>query len=613
MALAAESSARELERQHLRAVLEILPVGVIIADRTGALQEINPEGRRIWAYSPALDNPLQHREYHGWWCGSGERLEAEDWALYRALHKGETSLGEEVQIEAFNGERRTILNSAVPLRDETGEIIGGVAVNVDISRQKAMEAEIRRNAALIDRQRMVLQRVAEGAPLYDVLYQILVDVGQAVEASCASAILLQEDAASWQISTRPADELDEDEAPEGTAWSVPLRLEGGRAVGGLTIYSPRRGVPTLEEMAIVEAGARLAAIAVGRHQREAGRAQKLQNLIDNMSEGVVALDVEGIVTINQVALRLLGLSPDAGLASQISDLPAGLWTILEQAAVAPRPHPHRAQLRIGEAEVAITVWSVYTAVSRYGTVAILRDITAQAQLRRLQQSFVANVSHELRGPLTSVSATLEAIADGVIPAEKRQHYLRSVLQEMARLRRLSYDVVDLTRLDAGLLEPKREVVYLQGLLQQVGDTYDQRVRDAAIRLVVEPSTDAVMADPDRVHQVIINLMDNAVRFTPAGGTIHLAARREANQVRISVSDTGPGIAGEHLPLVWERFYKVDPARSFSPGGGTGLGLSIVRELVTRMGGEVSVQSQVGKGTVFSFTLPLAVFEGRKHA
>jgi len=579
MALAAESRARELERQRLSTVLKILPVGVMITGDAGEVVQMNEECERIWGGQPGSE-------------------------LGRVLRDGQFTLNEEIEIDAHDGEHRTILHSAVPLRNEAGEIAGAVVVNVDITRQKLLEAQMRRHAARIDRKRAVLQRIAEGAPLEEVLQQIAANVVLSAGASAAEVVLLHEDGRSWRTSTNADGHL---EPPPRGGWSIPIRIRAGRTVGGLTLYFARSGAPSTEELTAAENNARLAAIAVERHEHEVGRAQKLENLVENMSEGVVALTAEGIITINHAARRLLDLPPGAPINERIQHLPAGLGRILEQTAGEGGTDPTRVLLPIGETEVEVNVRPVYTAMGRYGTLAILQDVTARARFERLQRSFVANVSHELRGPLASVSATLEAVADGLIPHEEQQRYLRSVLQEMARLRRLSYEVVEMTQIDAGLLQPKQEVIDLHALIQRVVDTYAQRASEAGVALELEPGADSsarlAIGDQDRVMQVITNLVDNAVRYTAAGGRVRVRTQREGEQVRTLVSDTGCGIPKEHLPLIWERFYKADPARTFSPGSGTGIGLAIVREMVALMGGRVAVQSEFGKGSVFSFTLP----------
>jgi two-component system sensor histidine kinase ResE len=218
---------------------------------------------------------------------------------------------------------------------------------------------------------------------------------------------------------------------------------------------------------------------------------------------------------------------------------------------------------------------------------------------------VANVSHELRGPLASLSATLEALVDGVIPDDKRQRYLIAMLSEMERLRRLSHEVIDLTRLDSGVAELSSEEFSLGPVFESIEEKMLQRCESAGLHLLVDPPNLRVVGDFDKVEQVVLNLLDNAVRFTPEGGTIRLFARRQAALVQVIVADTGPGIPAEHLPYIWERFYKVDPARTLKPGSGTGLGLAIVKQTVERMGGSVQVDSEPDQGAVFSFTLPLA--------
>lgn len=475
----------------------------------------------------------------------------------------------------------------------------------DITARKAGEANLRRHSALLDRQRQILELIATGAPLPAILSQIQSLVHEQHSRCCTSVLLPAEDLSGRR--TYPEAQLIHtfpDGRPIQGGWSVPVMGVTGEPVCALVVLCTQAGVPTPDEIALTETAASLAGIAVESHQREAGPARKLQALMAHMSEGVIAVDAgQNVILVNQAAGRLLspGGHPDsAGL--ELSCLPPDLRAAIEEAGMWGGDSM-RVRFRVGAAELEAQVTPVNTELGRYGTMAVLRDVTAQEQFRRLQQSFVANVSHELRGPLATMSATLEAMADGLIPEANRPRYFKALLQEMARLRRLSYDVVDLTRMDSGVLQIQQQEIDMEELFGQLLVTFDQRAAAANLKIEAEPTGEWAYGDFDRVGQVVTNLVENSLRFTPPGGAIRLSANREGDRIRISVSDTGIGIPPEHLAHIWERFYKVDPARTFSPGSGTGLGLSIVRQLVHLMGGEVTVQSGVGQGSVFSFTLP----------
>jgi signal transduction histidine kinase len=369
-----------------------------------------------------------------------------------------------------------------------------------------------------------------------------------------------------------------------------------RFAGGL----PASGIAELDRLAVAlgDAGRQLEESFEAVSQQK----QRFQSLIQEMAEGVVAVGPDQrIVLVNPAAGQLLGLpGPFDDLPMSGAGFPGPLTQALEQAVESEAGEPVTVTFACGGAEILARISLV-----RGGAVALLRDVTTEVQLKRLRENFVANVSHELRGPLASLSAGVEAMHDGLIPEPARPRYLKAFLSEIARLRRLVDDLLELSRLDAGILEITLEEFDLQPLCEGFLEKWAPRTAAAGVTLRVDSPHARVLANYDRVEEILSNFLDNAVRFTPAGGTIRVFARSKGDMVEVGVSDTGAGIAAEHLPHLWDRFYKVDPARTRTRGTGTGLGLSIVRQLVERLGGEVKVESIPGKGSVFSFTLVAA--------
>lgn len=231
---------------------------------------------------------------------------------------------------------------------------------------------------------------------------------------------------------------------------------------------------------------------------------------------------------------------------------------------------------------------------------------AAAELQKLEETrreFIADVSHELRRPLTRLLAAVEAVADGIItdPAELRQH-LSDTRGEVARTARLVDDMLQLSRLDSGTFTLTRERVELTGLARRLSASLTGAAAQAGITLDCSGDADVfVDADPGRIEQVLANLIENALRFTPSGGKVSLTVSRSDASARIAVTDTGAGIPADQLARIWERFYKVDRSRA---GQGSGLGLAIVRRIVELHGGSVSVASEAGAGTTFTIALPL---------
>lgn len=230
-----------------------------------------------------------------------------------------------------------------------------------------------------------------------------------------------------------------------------------------------------------------------------------------------------------------------------------------------------------------------------------------AELENLEQSrrdLLANVSHELKTPITAIRAHLENLLDGV--EHPNPHTLQVMLAQTERLGRLIEQLLELSRLESGELPLQREELTLAPLVTQVLSEIEVARFDRGVVVDSELPDDlpAVDADPERLHQVLFNLLDNAVRFTPSGGAVTVSAHRLNGSVEVQVSDTGVGIPQEHLPRLFERFYRADPARSREDGG-TGIGLAIARSVVEAHGGHISAMSEPGRGSVFTFDLPVA--------
>ena len=225
-------------------------------------------------------------------------------------------------------------------------------------------------------------------------------------------------------------------------------------------------------------------------------------------------------------------------------------------------------------------------------------------LEKLRRELVANVSHELKTPISALRAHIENLLDGVEAPDR--HTLQVMLQQSERLSRLVEQLLDLSRLESGDVPLDRHEVPLDSLVSEVVSEIDVASSGRGVRLETElpPDLPPVLADRERLHQVLFNLLDNAVRFTPAGGEVRVRAHRVNGHCEVEVTDTGPGIPQEHIPRLFERFYRVDHSRSREDGG-TGIGLAIARSVVEAHGGRIWADSKVGEGSVFTFELPVA--------
>ena len=231
-----------------------------------------------------------------------------------------------------------------------------------------------------------------------------------------------------------------------------------------------------------------------------------------------------------------------------------------------------------------------------------RSLAPARRAWQRQQAFIANASHELRTPLTLVRASAEVARRGLPTGERRYTQLGDILQEADHMSRLVDDLLLLSRLDAHTLPLERHPVDLAGLAADLGRQMGLVAEAKGVALVTGAAAGTLLGDPARVRQVLLILLDNALTHTPAGGQVKLETARDGRWVVVRVADTGAGIAAEHLPHLFERFYRADPARS---GGGAGLGLSIAHSLVTAQGGQIAITSTVGSGTTVTVRWPAA--------
>jgi two-component system, NtrC family, sensor histidine kinase KinB len=240
-----------------------------------------------------------------------------------------------------------------------------------------------------------------------------------------------------------------------------------------------------------------------------------------------------------------------------------------------------------------------------GLCVLFSDVTRLRRFDELRNDVVATVAHEFRTPLTSLRMAIHLCVDGAVGplSEKQADLLSAAREDCERLQGIVEDLLDLSRIQAGRIELHTRPMLSTSLLQQAVDAHRALAADKGIELAVGKLTvdRQVLADPDRVQLVIGNLVQNAIRYTPPAGSVELRAAPDGDALRFEVSDTGPGVAAEHLPRLFDRFYRVPGA----PAGGAGLGLYICKEIVEAHGGRVGVESDVGRGSIFWFTLPLA--------
>jgi len=266
-------------------------------------------------------------------------------------------------------------------------------------------------------------------------------------------------------------------------------------------------------------------------------------------------------------------------------------------------------VNIADKVIRITIQPIIDEIDMTaGAVGMFSDITQQERLERTRREYVANVSHEMRTPLTAVRALIEPLKEGMVRDEEaRMRYYDIILREVMRLTRLISDLMELSRLQSGTVAIEKERMQLDELLYDVCDRYSFTAAERGLSFDVKgdfSELPEVYTNADRVEQLMVILLDNAIKYTEKGG-LTVSSEFDGDKVTISVSDTGIGIAEEDLPYVFDRFYKVDKAHS---GKGSGLGLSIAKELWNWMGEELTVTSKRDKGTTFRFTVARAKAE-----
>ena len=328
-----------------------------------------------------------------------------------------------------------------------------------------------------------------------------------------------------------------------------------------------------------------------------GRYRDLNLLMDRMEEGIVAIDQERRLRVaNRAAREILGVSKDEEStlsASEIRslELRAVMDTAL-QTTIRPR------QINVDQREVLVASHPV-----EGGAIVSFRDVTDVRRLEQVRTDFVANASHELKTPLTSVRGFAETLLDDPdAPTEVRRQFLGLIYDNTIRLQRIVEDLLDLSRLESGGWAAEIEPVKVGDIANDSWHSVRENA-DVTQEFAVK-GEGQVLADRQGLRHVLDNLLDNAVRHTEAEGKIEVRIRASKGEVTIEVADDGVGIPPDALPRIFERFFRVDKARSRAQGG-TGLGLAIVSHLVTRMGGALSADSQYGVGTTIKVTLPEA--------
>ena len=342
----------------------------------------------------------------------------------------------------------------------------------------------------------------------------------------------------------------------------------------------------------------------------------LQTILKGMIEGVLVVDGRGrILMVNDALRKLLSLSSDVSDKMPLEIIRnAELEGAIRKALQDGENMALELDLnKSGEKTIEVNVVSILPSNKRMdedgegirGAIAVFHDITRLKQLEKIRQDFVANVSHELRTPLTTIKGYAETLLEGALKEDLAFQFVQVIKRHTDRLTKIVEDLLMLSKVETKEFQLKMEVISVPNFIDDIIDF----VKDPAEKKKVSlsrneiPSSLAVKADRNYLEQILINLLDNAIKYTPEGGRVTVSAiEKDSKDIQFSIEDNGIGIPKEDLSRIFERFYRVDKGRSKELGG-TGLGLSIVKHLVQAHGGRVWVESQPGKGSAFFFTVP----------
>jgi PAS domain S-box-containing protein len=506
----AEESLRKSEAT-LNAVLDALPVGVVIADSIGVVVRTNAAHNQLWGLPPETTSWSDYGV--GFWPDTGARIKSEEWAMSRALLTGEIVTGELVECEQFGtGERRFYLNHAAPVRDPEGTTIAGVVVEIDVTERLAAERALRDSE---QRLRLAGEAAGIGFWTWDLERSIA-----SVDATCGALFGLEPD--------------------------VPLPV--AEVIG---VIHP-------DDRQQVEARAVRAMVSVDRYEvefrvlRPDGSTRWLAGLGNAVRDGFKSV-------------RLAGVN----------------WDITER----KQADAERADLLRSE-----------------------RAARMEAErASRLKDEFLSTVSHELRTPLHAIvgwSHILRRRANGEQDFEKG---LTAIDRNARAQVQLVEDLLDMSRIITGKLRLDVQAVDLHDVVNAavVSIAPSADAKEISVQKILSPAAAVVRGDASRLEQVVWNLLNNAVKFTPEGGTVHVTLARTDSGIEIVVADNGPGISPAFLPYVFDRFRQGDGSTTRSHGG-LGLGLAIVKNLVELHGGTVRAASVEGHGAIFTVELPLSI-------
>ena len=561
---AAEAAVHASERL-LKQILDLLPVGVFIADATGKLTQINPAASKIWAGERHVGTE-QYGEYAGWWPDTGKRIAADEWALARTLKSGESIRDELIDIRCFDGTRKTIANHTLPIRDEAGRIAGGVAVNVDVTDFKRTERQLRATARYDETQGRALALFAASFERRKVFDGLLALLAERHPFPLSALYAFDE----WRGRFRC-------EAAHGLSSDVPREFALGE---GLLGQAAQAGVTTILDATSLTLQTGLA---------DFGPAQVLMVPVGYQERRLAVLVLAASTALDDSEL--------AFVERLAATLGAALYNLRQYGDLKLLAE----QLRASSDEIA----------------------SKNVQLEegsRMKSEFLANMSHELRTPLNAIIGFSEVLRDGLLGelSAQQKDYIGDIFNSGNHLLTLINDILDLSKVEAGKMTLELAPLPLASLVRAALQIVREKAMAHHLRLLAEVADDLgeVWLDERKTKQILYNLLSNAVKFTPNGGEVHVAARRVGREavavsvaggafehyLELTVRDTGIGISAADQARLFQPFTQIDSSLARRHQG-TGLGLAMVKRLAELHGGAVALHSEPDEGSTFTVWLP----------
>ncbi|MBC3916602.1 response regulator [Undibacterium sp. CY18W] len=558
---AAEKAVHESESL-LRQILNILPVGVFISDRNGLLTQINQCGEKIWGGTRHVSMD-QYAEYVGWWPDSGKRIAASEWALARTMQTGETILNELADIRCFDGTRKTITNNTAPLRDDSGHIVGGLSVNVDVTDFIYTERKLRAAAHYDDTQVQAQNLFATSFDREEIFSGLLTLLAER-HGFAVSALYGYDE------------------------WNALFRCEAAHGLG--------REVP--RQFALGEGLLGQAALSGKTNFLDIGYLNLQTGLADFTPTQVLMLPV--IYQERRLAVLVL-----AATTKLIDSDQAFLEKLVIQLGVALHNLRQYSDLKMLADRLRVSSEEI----------AAKNQQLEQASL--MKSEFLANMSHELRTPLNAIIGFSEILRDGLMGEmnARQNEGINDIFNSGKHLLSLINDILDLSKIEAGKMNINFEAVSIAPLVQASLQIVREQALMQGLHLSAEVQDDIGEAwlDEVKIKQIIYNLLSNAVKFTPEGGRVNIAARRVDglkiaggrydHYLEIKVSDTGIGMSTEEQARLFQPFTQIDSSLARRHQG-TGLGLALVKRMAELHGGSVTLDSEPNRGSTFTVLLPL---------